>query len=241
VVDEDDGCHEFGRVMSLARGGRVGGDLTRDELRHLVSVGRALDNDDLIDRALDLLHTGDGTVEAACDVLWAKAGRSDCGPAAAAVVSRLHELAREGRVALFGRLGIGTADIVLGCEDLVLSDEDWLLRVILSLRDSVDVSVERLLRHVRCRHLSSVCAAAFFDTLDLGSLDAEVRASLCGRLSLEVEGGKCDRFAAAGGARTAFTRSAFEGVLWGLGRELGGNAHEKGAVAVTASGVGRRT
>jgi len=74
VVDEDDGRHEFGRVISLARGGRVGGDLTRDELRYLVSVGRALENDDFLERALYLLHGGDDTIEAACDVLWAKAG-----------------------------------------------------------------------------------------------------------------------------------------------------------------------
>jgi len=176
VVDEDDEYHEFERVMSLARGGRVGGDLTRDELRYLVSVRRTLENDDLLGRALDLLHGSDDTVEAACHVLWAKAGRSDCEPAAAAVASRLHELDREAGVALLWRLGVGTADIVLRCDGLVLSGEDWLLGVVLSFRDSVDVFFGRLPRHVRCRHLSGACAAAFFDALDLGFLDAEVLA-----------------------------------------------------------------
>jgi len=160
--------------------------------------------------------------------LWAKAGRSDCESAAAAVASRLHEIDREAGVALFGRLGGVTADIVLGCDGLVLSDEDWLLGVILSLRDSADVSFERLLRHVRCRHLSGAWATAFLDALDLGSLDAEARASLCDRPSLEVKGGKCDRFAADAGAgaagcsRSAFTGSAFEGVLWRWGANSAG-------------------
>jgi len=230
---------DFVRRDSLAFYGRRGRRAPRVRARGrrpragraaLPRLGRALENDDLLERALDLLHGGDDTVEAACDVLWAKAGLSDCGPAVAAVASRLHELDHEAGVALFGRLGVATTGIVLACDGLVLSDEDWLLGVILSLRDSVDVSFGRLLCHVRCRNLSGACAAAFFDGLDLGSLDADVRASLCGRLSLEVEGGKCDRFAVGGGA--------VEGVLWGLGRELGGNAHGKGAVEVTASSIG---
>jgi hypothetical protein len=229
----------FEQILRLGTGDSLSVD--SGEVGTFLSLCEALENTEL--RALIRRHFVEPeslTVENMCDVLRARlSAREDFSEALTFLSSHLSLLSDDAIDSLTDtELGL-----ILRDESLVAPSEDWLYGCI-SRRFESDLGSASLLEFLHFEFLSISSIEQFIEWSLRNSIDSlgGVWRALSGRLLIDVCEFVKPRFSPQRGVVCNFeTGRPLDGIIAHLTRRCGGNAADRGVVAVTASSVNSQT